>query len=219
MNAPWTDPFREPRLRMVEEQLSARHVRDGRVLAVMERMPRERFLPSEMAENAYADRALPLPDGQSISQPYMVAAMTEALATRRHHRVLELGTGSGYQTAILAELVEEVYTIERIESLQLAARERLAQLGILNISFRLGDGTLGWPSAAPFDGIIVTAAAPRVPPTLVAQLRDGGRLVIPVGNSEQQTLTIVERTGQTTREMPQFPCRFVKLIGEEAWDG
>ncbi|MEP0841402.1 MAG: protein-L-isoaspartate(D-aspartate) O-methyltransferase [Phycisphaerae bacterium] len=202
---------------MVEEQIRARGVRDERVLAVMQRVPRERFLPPEEAAWAYTDRALPLAGGQTISQPYIVAAMTEALGVQPDHRVLEVGTGSGYQTAVLAELAAEVYTLERLDSLQRAARETLALLGVLNVAYRVGDGTLGWPEAAPFDGIIVAAAAPRVPPSLVRQLRDGGRLVIPVGPEDHQTLTIVERVGDTIREWPQFACRFVKLIGQEGW--
>lgn len=202
---------------MVETQIAARGVCDRRVLDVMERMPRERFLAHDAPESAYADRAMPLADGQTVSQPYVVAAMTEALAIRPNHRILEIGTGSGYQTAILAELAVEVFTMERLDSLQRVARETLALLGILNVAYRAGDGTLGWPEAAPFDGIIVTAAAPGVPPTLVRQLCDGGRLVIPVGSEEQQTLTIVERRGEATRELPQFACRFVKLIGAEGW--
>jgi protein-L-isoaspartate(D-aspartate) O-methyltransferase len=202
---------------MVEEQIRARGVSDARVLAVMERVPRDRFLPATDAEVAYADRALPLPNGQSISQPYVVAAMTEALAIQPQHRVLEIGTGSGYQTAILAELAAEVYTIERIEPLQLAARELLTGLGVLNVAYRVGDGTLGWPEAAPFDGIIVTAAAPEAPPSLLNQLAEGGRLVIPVGPEDEQTLTVIERSGGATRETPAFPCRFVKLIGQEGW--
>lgn len=202
---------------MVEEQIRARGVRDDRVLAVMERVPRERFVLQANEEIAYADQALPLAGGQSISQPYIVAAMTEVLAVRPEHRILEVGTGSGYQTAILAELAAEVYTIERIEFLQFAARELLAAMGILNVAYRAGDGTLGWPEAAPFDGIIVTAAAPDVPGSLLGQLADGARLVIPVGSADEQTLTVIERAGSTTREMPQFPCRFVKLIGREGW--
>lgn len=218
MDSLWPDSFEVLRHRMVEEQIRARGVRDERVLAVMERVPRERFVPAADAAAAYEDRALPLSSGQTISQPYVVAAMTEALRLRPESRVLEIGTGSGYQTAVLAELAAAVWTIERLESLQRIAREALAELGILNVSYRVGDGTLGWPEAAPFDGIIVTAAAPDVPPSLVSQLAPDGRLVIPVGGREEQTLTVVERTDRGTREIPQFPCRFVKLIGQEGWE-
>ncbi|HOB73338.1 MAG TPA: protein-L-isoaspartate(D-aspartate) O-methyltransferase [Phycisphaerae bacterium] len=217
MSMQWTDPFEKDRRRMVEEQIRARGILDGRVLAVMERVPRERFVPPAGQIFAYADQALALPAGQSISQPFVVAAMTEALAIQPQHRILEIGTGSGYQTAILAELAAEVYTIERIEPLQRTAREVLAMLGILNVSYRTGDGTLGWPEAAPFDGIIVTAAAPDAPRTLLNQLVDGGRLVIPVGGETEQTLMVIERTGAGLHQTPQFPCRFVKLIGEEGW--
>lgn len=204
---------------MVEEQIRARGVLDGRVLAVMEHVPRERFVPAAQQAFAYADRAVPLPGGQSVSQPYVVAAMTEALEIRPEHRLLEIGTGSGYQTAILAELANQVYTIERLEPLQRASREVLATLGILNVAYRVGDGTLGWPEAAPFDGIIVTAGAPEVPQALLSQLADGGRLVIPVGGEDEQILTVIERAGACTHETPRFPCRFVKLIGREGWAG
>lgn len=212
-----SESFLTARRRMVQEQICARGVRDERVMLAMERVPRERFVPAGYAELAFADKALPLANGQSISQPYIVAAMSEVLGVRVSDRVLEIGTGSGYQTAVLAELAAEVYTIERIESLQQAARELLAELGFLNVAYQVGDGTLGWPEAAPFDRIMVTAAAPEVPETLLGQLATGGRLVVPVGPEDEQTLTVIERTDAGTRELPQFPCRFVKLIGREGW--
>ncbi len=202
---------------MVNEQIRARGISDERVLWAMETVPRERFvLPSDAAE-AFSDRALPIALGQTISQPYVVASMTAGLNLQPGHRVLEIGTGSGYQAAILARVAREIYTIERVEPLQTAARSLLALLGIDNVSYRIGDGSVGWPEAAPFDRIIVTAAAPTVPPSLLEQLVDGGRLVIPVGNEREQTLTIIERIGKKTRETPQYPCRFVKLLGREAW--
>lgn len=202
---------------MVDQQIRARNVTDQRVLDAMEQVPRERFILPESAEEAFSDRALPIDCGQTISQPYIVAAMTAHLAVRREHRVLEIGTGSGYQTAILARLAREVYTIERVEPLQSAARSLLTSLGVRNVWYRVDDGSVGWPEAAPFDRIMVTAAAPEIPRSLVDQLVDGGRLVIPVGPAEEQTLTTVERIGYRTTETLRFPCRFVKLIGREGW--
>jgi protein-L-isoaspartate(D-aspartate) O-methyltransferase len=202
---------------MVDEQIRARGLKDERVLRVMEAMPRERFLPPEQAEHAFTDAAVPIGSGQTLSQPYMVAAMTAQLDPQPQHRVLEIGTGSGYQTAILARLAREVYTIERIGPLQDAARQLLVSLGIENVRYKVGDGTQGWPEEAPFDGIIVTAGAPEVPKPLVEQLVDGGRLVIPVGGLEEQTLTTIVRRGGRTIEMPGFSCRFVKLIGQQGW--
>ncbi len=212
-----TDPYLDARQRMVREQIRARGIASERVLTAMEQVPRERFVPEQDRPDAFCDRALSIACGQTISQPFMVAAMTDCLGLDRHHRVLEIGTGSGYQTAILARLAREIYTIERIGELQNSARALLESLGITNISYRTGDGSLGWPEQAPFDRIIVTAGAPEVPPSLTAQLTDSGRLVIPVGGRDEQILTIVERTGPHTREMPRFACRFVKLIGREAW--
>lgn len=205
------------RRRMVDEQIRARGVKDERVLRVMEEIPRERFLPPDQVEHAFTDAAVPIGLGQTLSQPYMVAAMTAQLDPQPHHRVLEIGTGSGYQTAILARLAREVYTIERIAGLQIAARELLASLGFENVRYQVGDGTQGWPAAAPFDGIMVTAGAPEVPKALVEQLVDGGRMVIPVGDLDEQTLTTIVRRGGRTIEMPGFTCRFVKLIGEQGW--
>ena len=202
---------------MVQTQIRARGITDARLLAAMETVPREQFVPPEDAANAFDDRALGIACNQTISQPYMVASMTAALHLQPNHRVLEIGSGSGYQAAILACLAEHVYTIERLAPLKEDAERRLKQLGHTNISYRVSDGSLGWPEEAPFDGIIVTAGSPRVPQALTDQLADGGRLVIPVGTTVEQILTIVERTGQTTREMPQYPCRFVRLVGQQAW--
>lgn len=203
---------------MVEEHLRDRGVRDSRVLAVMAEVPRERFVGADNLTSAYDDRALAIAAGQTISQPYMVGAMTAALKLDVSHRVLEIGTGSGYQTAILARLARQVYTIERIESLSRSAERLLDEMGFRNVSFRVGDGTLGWPEEAPFDRILVTAGAPCVPQPLLDQLVEGGRLVAPVGRSSTQTLLAVERYGRKTIEHAMMSCRFVPLIGREGWD-
>lgn len=205
------------RRRMVDQQIRARGIKDERVLRAMEDVPRERFLPPAQAQHAFEDAAITIGLGQTISQPYMVASMTAQLNPQPHHRVLEIGTGSGYQTAVLAGLAREVYTVERIAPLQDAARRVLESLGIANVRYRVGDGTEGWSQEAPFDGIMVTAGAPEVPRSLLDQLAEGGRLVIPVGGHDEQTLTTIVRRGGRTIEMPGFPCRFVKLIGREGW--
>lgn len=206
------------RYRMIERQLRARGVRDERVLDAILRIPREDFLPEELRMHAYEDRAVGIGRDQTISQPYMVASMTERLRPAAHHRVLEIGTGSGYQAAILALLAGHVYTVERIPELLEQARERLTRLGLTHVSYRVGDGTLGWPDEAPFDRIMVTAGTPIIPASLTDQLAEGGRMVIPVGPHEQQILTVVERRNGKTVEYPDFACRFVKLIGENAWE-
>lgn len=181
-------------------------------------VPREAFVPPRCEAVAYRDRALPLSSGQTISQPYMVAAMTEALGLEPDDRVLEIGTGSGYQTAILAEIAGEVYTVERLDSLSADARRTLEELGYGNVHFKVGDGTLGWPEEAPFDAILVTAASPDVPPPLFRQLEaEGGRLVIPVGTRGLQTLERVVRRGDETETEELMSCRFVPLLGEEGW--
>lgn len=202
---------------MVEEQLRARGVRDARVTAAMEELPRERFVAPTEAPSAYEDRALPIADGQTISQPYMVGVMTAALRLQPGHRVLEIGTGSGYQTAVLSRLAAQVYTVERIPDLARGAQRLLDELGLANIAFRIGDGTLGWPEEAPFDRILVTAGAPHVPQPLVEQLVDGGRLVLPVGLSSTQTLIAIDRYGNRTVEHALMDCRFVPLLGREGW--
>ena len=202
----------------IDEQLVARGIRDARVLDAMQRVPRERFIPPASRPQAYADRALPIACGQTISQPFMVAVMTEALALEGRERVLEIGTGSGYQTAVLAELAREVISIERWPDLADAARATLAALGYTNVSVVVGDGTLRDPAAAPFDRILVTAGAPRVPDTLQQQLAlDGGRLVIPIGPPEQQWLTVVERHADRFVHSVREACVFVPLVGEYAW--
>jgi protein-L-isoaspartate(D-aspartate) O-methyltransferase len=212
-------PLDAARHRMVEDQIRARGVSDPRVLDAMAGVPRERFLPSPRPELAYEDRALPLDCGQTISQPFMVAYMTELLEVAPASRVLEVGTGSGYQAAVLARLAQEVHTIERLDALRRQAEATIRSLGITNVFFHGGDGSLGLPEEAPFDRILVTAGAPRVPQRLIEQLADGGRMVIPVGDADEQTIVLVERRGQRTIETPMLGCRFVPLIGQHAWSG
>ena len=205
---------------MVMRQLAGRGVRDQRVLAAMRWAPREWFLPPHLARDAYNDAPLPIGSGQTISQPYVVALMTERLEPRRTHRILEIGTGSGYQTAILAYLAGngKVFTVERLPDLLVEAEERFRRLGLTNIETRLGDGAAGWPEEGPFDGIIVAAAAPRVPEPLAAQLKPGGRLVIPVGDLASQELVILERSrnGGLVRQQAGG-VRFVPLISRLAF--
>ena len=211
-------PYDHKRRRMVEEDLRRRGLRDERVLDAMASLPRHRFVPPAERPHAYADRALPLELGQTISQPYIVGFMTEALRVRPEDRVLEIGTGSGYQTTLLARLCAEVFTIERIADLQTSAREILDELGIDNVRYRVGDGSLGWPERAPFDRILVTAGAPAVPGALKEQLTpDGGAMVIPVGDAELQELVVVIREGQTWHTETLLGCRFVPLVGDEGW--
>jgi len=204
---------------MVDQQLRARGIRSELVLAAMATVPRERFLPSGRVDEAYRDQALPIGHGQTISQPYMVAVMTEALEISRESRVLEVGTGSGYQTAILCTIAREVWSVERISGLLDGAHRILEELGLSNLHLRLGDGTLGWEEEAPFDAILVTAGSPGVPGTLRSQLSpDGGRLVIPVGDRYLQDLIRVTRRGGEFQEERILACRFVPLLGAEGWD-
>jgi protein-L-isoaspartate(D-aspartate) O-methyltransferase len=209
--------YHEDRRVMVETQIRARGVTDPRVLAAMAKVPRHLFIPKHLWDQAYSDYPLPIGEDQTISQPYIVALMTEALEISGPEKVLELGTGSGYQAAILAELAREVYTIERLPSLTRKAQQVLDFLGYTNVHMRVADGTLGWPEAAPFDAILVTAGAPQVPAPLVEQLAMGGRLVIPVGDRYTQTLTRVRRTPEGLQHEYLGGCRFVKLIGKHGW--
>lgn len=205
------------RERMVTEQLMARGIKDPRVLAAMRKVPRHLFVEEALAARAYGDYPLPIGEKQTISQPYMVALMTEALALQPKDRVLEIGTGSGYQTAILAELCSKVFSIERIKILAERAERILSELGYSNYLIRVGDGSNGWKEEAPFEGIMVTAGAPRVPKALLDQLSEGGRLVIPIGDEFSQSLTKIVREGGEYRYSNLTGCIFVKLIGDQGW--
>jgi protein-L-isoaspartate(D-aspartate) O-methyltransferase len=196
---------------MVEYQIRRRGVRDKKVLRAMLKVPRHLFVPEQLRELAYGDEPLPIGEGQTISQPYIVAYMTEALRLHGREKVLEIGTGSGYQTAVLAEIVREVYTVELIPELSRQAQEVLQKLGYRNIHFRVSDGTRGWPEEAPFEAILVTAAPPAVPPSLVEQLKIGGQMVIPVGTDFQE-LVLVTRKEQGWEEQRLIGVRFVPLI-------
>jgi len=202
---------------MVEEQLRARGILDERVLEAMERVPRELFVPEELRDRAYADVALPLTGGQTISQPYMVAKICEALALRGDERVLDVGTGSGYQAAVLAELAAEVHTIERLPVLAELARRNLAAAGFGRVRVHLGDGTRGLPELAPFGAIAVAAAAPQLPQTLYEQLDPRGRLVVPVGRFGIQRLEVIVRSPEGPAVLKSVACRFVPLVGEEGF--
>ena len=203
---------------MVEHQLAGRGLRNDDVLAALRTVPRHLFVPDDLLPEAYADCALPIGHGQTISQPYIVALMTTLLAVDARSRVLEIGTGTGYQAAVLAELVEQVVTVERVPELEESARLLLARLGYRNVSTMLGDGSLGLPEQAPFDGIIVTAAAPQAPPPLLEQLAVGARLVVPGGPAgRDQVLTVVTRTSRGFERATDVACRFVPLLGAAAF--
>lgn len=205
------------RRRMVQEQLIPRGITDRRVLEALVKVPRHLFVPEALWHQAYSDRPLPIGYGQTISQPYIVALMTEALELQGDERVLEVGTGSGYQAAILAELAKQVYSVERMPELARRARRILDRLGYGNVLIRVGDGSKGWPERAPFDAIIVTAGAPKVPKALLQQLKVGGRMVIPVGDEHSQELLKIVRLKDGFQQEELGGCRFVKLIGEEGW--
>ncbi len=208
----------ERRTDMVVDQVRRRGIEDPRVLEALESVPRERFVPEPLRYRACSDHALSIGHGQTISQPYMVAAMTEALQVSPSHRVLEIGTGSGYQAAVLALLAAEVYTIEFVPELAESARARLDELRCGDVRVRLGDGSVGWPEKAPFERILVTAGAPAVPRALLEQLDpSGGRLVAPVGDRDLQKLVVVERLGNEWATEKLMGCRFVPLLGEEGW--
>ncbi len=214
---PHQQDYQISRKRMVAEQLISGGVTDPRVLTAMAKIPRHLFVPEGMVSQAYSDHPLHIGQGQTISQPVVVALMTQALELKGGEKVLDIGTGSGYQAAVLCELAKEVYSIERIDSLSHRARRVLYDVGYVNFKLRIGDGTLGWPEAAPFDAIIAAAGSPEIPRTYLQQLKDGGRLVMPVGGEESQDLIVVIRRGNTFEKRVLSTCRFVKLIGEGGW--
>ena len=212
--APAPSEFAAQRQQMVQRQLVTRGVNDQRVLAAMAKVPREEFVASESRTASYEDRPLPIGYGQTISQPYMVAFMTEQLRLKPSDRVLEVGTGSGYQAAILAELVSEIYSIEIVEPLAKNAETTLQRLGYKNVHLKIGDGYKGWPETAPFDAIIVTCAPDKVPQPLVDQLKDGGRMIIPVGNRFAQELYLLEKKNSQLKQSVTLPVRFVPMASE-----
>ncbi len=211
------DEYDRERARMVDEQIARRGLRDPRLLAAMRAVPRHRFVPPDELEWAYSDGPLPIGHGQTISQPYIVALMTDLLHLAPGARVLEVGTGSGYQAAILAHMAAEVHTVEVIPALAHRAEKVLAELGLTNVRVHVGDGSLGWPEAAPYDGILVAAAAPDVPPPLLDQLAEGGRLVLPVGSRGFQELQVWERRAGQLHCERGISVAFVPLRGEHGW--
>jgi protein-L-isoaspartate(D-aspartate) O-methyltransferase len=210
--------FPKARLKMVEEQIISRGIRDSGVIEAMKKVPRHLFVEEALQSQGYSDHPLPIGEKQTISQPYMVALMTEALQLTGKEKVLEIGAGSGYQTAILAELGEKVFSIERIRSLAIRARKLLYELGYFNVEIKIFDGTYGWVEEGPFDAIIVTAGAPDIPQPLIDQLTIGGRLVIPVGDAFVQDLIRVTKIGEGIKREDLGGCRFVKLIGRYGWE-
>lgn len=204
--------------RMVDEQLRGRDIADERVLAAMEQVPRELFVPPDLRHRAYEDAALPIGSGQTISQPYMVARIVEELGLDGDEKVLDVGTGSGYQAAVLAQLGDEVHSIERIPELAEQARRNFEAAGVSNVYVHVGDGSRGLPEEAPFDAIAVAAAAPEFPQALYSQLKTGGRLVVPVGRRHGQRLQIIVRSPEGPAVLRSVPCRFVPLVGEEGFD-
>jgi protein-L-isoaspartate(D-aspartate) O-methyltransferase len=211
--------FPKARLKMVEEQIISRGIQDPRVIAAMKKVPRHLFVEEALQSQAYSDHPLPIGEKQTISQPYMVALMTEALQLTGKEKVLEIGAGSGYQTAILAELAGKVYSIERIRSLAIKARQLLYELGYYNVEIKIFDGTYGWLEESPFEAIMVTAGAPDVPKPLLDQLPMGGRLVIPVGDAFVQDLIRITKTEEGIKKEDLGGCRFVKLVGKYGWNG
>ena len=209
--------FEDARRRMVQEQLEARGISDKRLLQAFLTIPRHEFVSKDLQAEAYADHPLPIGGGQTISQPYMVALMVQLLRLQGHERVLEVGTGSGYQLAILSQLALEVYSIERLPELAEQALRRLKGLGYLNVHLTVGNGSMGWPAYAPYEAILVAAGAPDVPPPLVRQLADGGRLMIPIGSQQVQTLTLVEKRPDALHQEAITSCVFVPLVGEYGW--
>ena len=210
--------FPKARLKMVEEQIISRGIKDPKLIAAMKKIPRHLFVEEALQNQAYSDHPLPIGDKQTISQPYMVALMTEALQLTGKEKVLEIGSGSGYQTAILAELSEKVFSIERIRSLAIRARKLLYELGYFNVEIKIFDGTFGWMEESPFDAIMVTAGSPNIPQSMIDQLAMGGRLVIPVGDAYAQDLLRVTKIEGGIKKEDLGGCRFVKLIGKYGWE-
>ena len=206
------------RERMVTEQLVKRGIADARVLEAMRRVPRHLFVDEALRDKAYGDHPLPIGEGQTISQPFMVARMSELLRLTGTEKVLEIGTGSGYQAAVLARLASRVCTVERLPKLAARARQTLEAIGASNVWVRTANGTFGWPDEAPFDRIVVTAGGPSVPPPLLDQLAEGGRMIIPVGSEDSQRLQVVDKVGGQVRMTEDSGCVFVKLIGKYAWE-
>ena len=211
--------FQKARDRMVESQIANRGIHDARVIEAMRKVPRHLFVDEALQEQAYSDHPLPIGDKQTISQPFIVALMTESLELKGHEKVLEIGTGSGYQAAVLAELADRVFSVERYPNLAHKANQVLQKLGYKNVIIRVADGTVGWIEESPFDGIVVTAGAPQVPQPLVDQLVDGGRLVVPVGDRIAQDLILVERVGERVNKSNLGGVRFVDLVGKWGWEG
>jgi len=205
------------RKRMVQEQLMPRGIKDSRVLNAFYKIERHKFIPENLRSTAYADFPLPIGEDQTISQPYIVALMTECLNVTGEDKVLEIGTGSGYQTAILAELAKEVYSIERFETLAKRSEILLKELGYTNIKIKVSDGTLGWEEAAPFDKIMITAASPKIPLPLIEQLKENGKLILPLGESCSQVLTLVEKKEGKLESINVCGCVFVPLVGKHGW--
>lgn len=202
---------------MVEEQLIPRGIKNQRVLDAFYKIERHKFIPEDLRNSAYADFPMPIGEGQTISQPYIVALMTEYLGLTGKEKVLEIGTGSGYQTAILSELAGEIYSVERFEVLAVRAQAILNELGYKNIKVKAGDGTLGWKEAAPFDRIIITAASPKIPLPLIEQLADNGKLILPLGESFSQVLTLLEKKEGKLKSVDVCGCVFVPLVGKHGW--
>jgi protein-L-isoaspartate(D-aspartate) O-methyltransferase len=211
------ESFQRERMKMVERQIAARGIRDPRVLDAMRTIPRHRFVPEHYRDSAYEDRPLPIGEGQTISQPYIVAVMTELLQPRPTDKMLEIGTGSGYQAALLSQLVSRVITLERLPAIAERARKNLEALGITNVEVVVSDGTLGWPDQAPYDAILITASTPEIPPPLIDQLAEGGRLVAPVGGQGYQELVRVEKHQGNVEKTYHGGVVFVPLIGRYGW--
>ena len=212
-----TKAYAGQRRKMVEEQLLERGIKDLALMEVMSRVPRHLFVDSSLQQRAYGDCPLPIGENQTISQPYIVASMTEALQLKGEERVLEIGTGSGYQTAILAEMASQVFTIERIKPIVQKTKVLLNSLGYASIVFKVFDGTYGWRDQSPFDAILISAATPNIPTALIEQLADKGRLVAPVGGRESQKLTVLSKVGSRLVSREKESCKFVPLIGKFAW--